>query len=330
MDGYDMDNENSGGGAGGGATSGVVMEMTGEIMLEVVPPSKRASPDAVGSSVEKISSEVNKLKCISCINIPEVIEENHVGVPYYRNIDTRIFGKSLLEKTGRKIIVNKVIAHLPKPRFETWVKETVLEYGIKSMVFVGASREPFSYIGPSVVEANQCAVNLAKSGELNNQGLEIGNILIPGRENEVERSISKTKAGCSFFTTQLMFQPESFSEFAKEYCEECTKKNLEWRRNRFFLSFAPARSEEDIEFFRWLGCDIPPSVIHRLQESGGDIGKTSIDIAKETLSDILVFIEKNKLEIPIALNVEVIFMQNLPLAMEMIKSLSPLMVREKP
>jgi len=291
-------------------------------MLELVPPSKRATPDAVSNSVEKISSEINKLECISCINIPEVIEENHVGVPYYRNIDTRIFGKSLFETTGKKIIVNKVIAHLPKPMFEEWVKETVRDYGINSMVFVGASREPFSYVGPSVVEADQCVANLAASdgGGVGLKGLEIGNILIPGRENEVERSIAKTKAGCSFFTTQLMFQPESFNEFAKEYCEECAKKDLE--RKRFFLSFAPARSGEDVEFFRWLGCDIPTSVISRLKESGDTMGNTSIDIARDTLSDIMDFIEKNRLDIPISLNVEVIFMQNLPLAVEMIKSLS--------
>ena len=301
-------------------------KMMGKIMLEVVPPSKRASSEAISRSVEKISSEVNKLKCINYINIPEIIEENFEARPYYRNIDTRLFGRRILEETGRKIILNKVIAHLPKPQFERWVEETVLEYGILGTIFVGGSRRGFSYVGPSVVEANQYAADLALSSPDKFEGLEVGNILIPGREAEVDRAVLKTETGCSFFTTQIIFQPKSFNNFAKGYCKECTKKKL--KRSLVFLSFAPVRTLEDIKFFKWLGCDIPPKVIERFQKSG-DIERTSIEIAKETLSDILVFIEKNKLDVPVGLNIESVFLRNLPLALEMIESFSPLILQGK-
>ena len=281
-----------------------------EVMLEITPPSKRASQQQLSASVEKLSALVRDSGCVDCINIPEIAEENHIGQPLYRNIDTRDYGKLLKQATGRRIIVNKVTVYLRnEAELTSWLDETQTKYGQHDIVLVGGNSSTRKYTGPSVSAANALASK--------RPGLTIGNICIPDRENELGRILRKTEAGCKFFTTQILVESGHITRLLEAYESECKKRGL--TPGAFYLSFAPVASRLDIELFKWFGVAFPKETEARLLGSA-DPGRESVQVAKEVFTGILDFAKGKNLATPLHLNVEAILMQNLPLAGDMLKA----------
>jgi 5,10-methylenetetrahydrofolate reductase len=177
-------------------------------------------------------------------------------------------------------------------------------------VLVGGSSPSAAYPGPTVLEANAAARSLGFT--------EVGNIAIPEREGEAERAIEKTKAGCTFFTTQVVFDAEKTCGFLEGYAKKCRETGL--RPCTVFLSFAPASGAFDISFLRWLGASIPRPVEERLQEMPRT-GDESVKVAREVLSEILEHASRHAQTVPLALNVEPVSMRNMPYAKRMISEL---------
>ncbi|HII53882.1 hypothetical protein COT30_04515 [Candidatus Micrarchaeota archaeon CG08_land_8_20_14_0_20_49_17] len=284
-----------------------------EVMLEITPPSKRASQQQLASAVNRLATLVKSSGCVDSINIPEITEENHHGQPLYRNIDTREYGILLRKATGKRIIVNRISVYMSsEPTLEAWLDETAAKYGIHDIVLVGGNSPLRKYLGPTVTRANELASK--------RQGLNIGNICIPDRANELERILGKTKSGCKFFTTQILLESEPACKLLEAYASECKKRNL--KPAAFYLSFAPVASMLDIELFKWFGVAFPPETETRLLKSQ-DLGKESVLISNEVFSEILRFANEHSLGVPLHLNVEAIMMQNLHLAEEMLNTIKP-------
>src|SRR5256712_9356793 len=82
------------------------------VILEIVPPGRRVSEKAVNAFVERVRGSVRSLENLDAVNIPEVLEENHAGQPFYRDMDPPAFSAHL----GGLVVdprVNKVCAHVP-------------------------------------------------------------------------------------------------------------------------------------------------------------------------------------------------------------------------
>jgi len=283
----------------------------GEVMLEVTPPSKRASRDAYEKALGRIASAVKITRAIDYINIPEILEENRNGIPLYKNADTREFGRRLSQMCGKRVILNKAVVFFPsKEGFGNWLDETVADFGITDIVLVGGSTGSRKYPGPSVVEANRLASLKA--------GVNIGNISIPQRENEAERMALKTQAGCKFFTTQIILEAGPVIRMLESYGRECVGRGLS--PSPVFLSFAPASDADDIEFLKWLDVDVPSIVEARLLSSKS-MGSESVSIAREVFSSIHGHSKKNAGVVPISLNVEQISQHNFEFAGDMLGAL---------
>ena len=283
-----------------------------KIFLELSPPPRRISQTVLEKNLAKISDALSKIPNISHINIPEVIEENRSGAPLYRNMDSREFGKILFSKFQIPIVVNKVTPHLASiEELSNWVSESINTYGISSFVFVGGSHGHKDYPGPTVIEANKFARSL--------DGVSFGNISIPGRASEAERLHSKTKYGCKFFTTQILFESLGTKKLLAEYDAICKSENL--LPAEFYLGFAPLANDFDLDFCKWLGVDVPKEVDFKLRESRDEIGNASISIASEILSDILDFAKTNRISVPISINVEPLSLVNIDLGIKMANTL---------
>src|SRR3989338_8492220 len=112
------------------------MPMNKKIIFEVMPYPKTASQSYADKITDKIVDAINEMGKVAIINIPEIVEENHIGQPYYRNTDPRVFGKVLGGKCGKEIMVNTVVVHhKSKGNFEQWLDESIGKYGIKNFVF---------------------------------------------------------------------------------------------------------------------------------------------------------------------------------------------------
>lgn len=287
--------------------------MNNKIIFEVMPYPKTASESYANKITDKIVNAVNEMEKVSIINIPEIVEENHIGQPYYRNIDARKFGKELGEKCNKEIMVNTVVVHhKSKGYFEQWLGESIDKYGVKNFVFVGAKIPTLKYPGPSVPEANL----IAKSKNVN-----FGNIFIPDRPNEADRLVEKTKAGCKFFTSQVLFEADAALSAIKQYTEKC--KSNELKPSKFYLSFAPISSEDDLIFIKWLGAEISKETESRLKKAE-DMGQESISAVLELIEKILNSNKKNS-NAEIGLNIGYVMLHNLDFARDLVKNASPLL-----
>ena len=160
------------------------------LLFEVSPPSQRSPAKRTSEHLAEIVDLLRSLPRVDALDVPELIDENHEGRPYYRSGDTRPFAASLQERADREAIVNKVVAHLPSTDvLERWARDTVA-LSLRHAVLVGGTSRFIPYPGPPVIEANRTCrpVFEAANGR-------IGNIAIPQRAGEAHRLLSKTRAG---------------------------------------------------------------------------------------------------------------------------------------
>jgi 5,10-methylenetetrahydrofolate reductase len=258
---------------------------------------------------------------IDAVDVPELVDENHDGRPYYRSGDTRLFAREVSDRSGREVIVNKVVAHLPSvDALERWARETTSR-GLKHVVLVGGSSRYIPYPGPSVAEANRVCRPILES-----VGGSVGNIAIPQRTGEAHRMLLKTRSGARFFTTQIVFDGESVLRMITEYdrlCRQAGRAPLP-----VLLSFAPVADEGDAEFVRWLGADIPEPAERAIlngDESGA--GTRSTARALEVWRTVIDGAARGGLEVPLGVNVEQISVRHLGNAAEMARSFAQVIDR---
>ncbi len=283
------------------------------LLFEPVPPTVRANPVASGLKLEELVRLLRQFPRLDGVDIPELVDENHDGRPYYRTGDIRPFARTLGEQLDRAVVVNKVVAHLPAPGgIERWLGETLAD-GIANVVLVGGSSRYIPYPGPAVMEANRIA-----AGILGPVGGLVGNIAIPQRTGEARRMVAKTRAGARFFTTQILFDGDAVGRLLEAYDRLCREESV--APAAVLLSFAPLADETDAEFVRWLGADIPEAAEREIL--GGGEGSAAVRSVRRALAVYLGLRTTARREgwtVPIGVNVEQISVRHLGSAVEMLR-----------
>jgi 5,10-methylenetetrahydrofolate reductase len=286
------------------------------LLFEPVPPSARAAPARAEASANDIARMIVDLPRVDAVDVPELVDENHDGRPYYRSGDTRTFARRLSDSTGRPVIVNKVVAHLASTdAVASWGRETV-QRGITNVVLVGGSSRYIPYPGPTVVEADRILAPILTAPE----GV-LGNIAIPQRTGEPHRMLQKTRAGARFFTTQIVFDDESVLRMVREYDRLCRQGGV--TPAPVLISVAPIGDEGDAEFVRWLGADIPEAAERSIL--GGDdalAGTRSIERALQVYRGVRDGARSEGIEVSLGVNVEQISPRHLGNAAEMLRAFS--------
>lgn len=291
------------------------------VFFEPVPPSLRTRPDRVEAYLNELAARLQGVGPLDALDVPELIDENHDGRPYYRTVDPRELGRHLGERLQRPVVVNKVVAHLASEQaLVEWTRATS-EGGIRHVVLVGGSSRYIPYPGPPVIEADRvCA------GILRDRGGHVGNIAIPQRQGEAHRMLAKTRAGATFFTTQVLFDGESLRRTLRDYDALCQKSGVP--PAAVLLSFAPVTDETDAEFVRWLGADIPEtaerSILNGEESSAGD---RAIELARRVLNEARSGAEADGLSLTLGVNVEQLTQRHLEVAVRMLADLSALLQR---
>ncbi len=282
------------------------------VVLEIVPPGRRVSEKAVNTFVERVRDSVRSLKNLDAVNIPEVLEENHAGQPFYRDLDPRDFA-ALLGDLGVDPIVNKVVAHVPSESvLRRWIQESLEQHGLRNFVLVGGNSSRVRYPGPSVVEANR----ILRTATQGRNDIALGNITIAERDHEVDRLVEKTRAGCDFFTTQVLFEAEPMATVLRAYGRRCSSQNL--KPATVLLSFAPVSDYQDIEFLVWLGATVSSRTEEALLPSpGGPPGRASLDVAHTLWSHLHAAAAQSHPAVPLGVNIEEVSVHNFDLAVQM-------------
>lgn len=284
------------------------------LLFEPVPPTLRSNPLTSGLKLEELVRLLRQFPRLDAVDIPELVDENHDGRPYYRTGDIRPFARNLGEQLDRDVVVNKVVAHLPSEAgLVEWLHETVRDQ-IRNVVLVGGSSRYIPYPGPAVMEANRIA-----SGLLAPVGGHVGNIAIPQRTGEARRMVAKSRAGARFFTTQILFDGESVGRLLDEYDRLCRSEGVV--PGAVLLSFAPIADDTDAEFVRWLGADITEAAEREIL--GGGDGTAASRSVRRALQVYLALRETGRRagwKVPLGVNVEQISLRHLGSAVEMLRT----------
>lgn len=284
------------------------------VAYEILPP--REKDGTLNSYAENISSLLSQTH-IDAINIPEVRDEVARGERPIKNqvrAEPREFGRLLQDIVGIEAIVNRVVVHQNIDEEMKWLEETNLKYEIENLITVGGESRDIRYPGPTV---NQALNAISQNDRLN---LLCGGISIPSRDKESLRLIEKSENGSEFFTTQVLYDASKVIKMITHYQKRCDDKNTFPRR--VLLSFAPVSSEKNIKFLKWLGVEIPKKTEESLLKDNARMSEKSMEITINVLNEILNHLEKNKIKVPIGLNVEHIMSYNFQASIEMLQELS--------
>ena len=284
------------------------------VAYEILPP--REKDGTLNSYAENISSLLSQTH-IDAINIPEVRDEVARGERPIKNqvrAEPREFGRLLQDIVGIEAIVNRVVVHQNIDEEMKWLEETNVKYEIENLITVGGESRDIRYPGPTV---NQALNAISQNDRLN---LLCGGISIPSRDRESLRLIEKSENGSEFFTTQVLYDASKVIKMITHYQKRCDDKNTFPRR--VLLSFAPVSSEKNIKFLKWLGVEIPKKTEESLLKDNARMSEKSMEITINVLNEILNHLEKNKIKVPIGLNVEHIMSYNFQASIEMLQELS--------
>ncbi len=281
------------------------------LLFEPVPPSARTPSDKVQAYVQRVVQVLEAHPRVDAFVVPELVSENHNGEPHYRSGDVRRFASQVTHDSGCESILNKVVAHLKSTaELEAWCR-SVLSDGVRNVMFIGGTSRYIPYPGPSVATANAAVLDLIRKSS----GV-IGNVVIPHREHEGYRMLTKTRSGASFFTTQILFEPESIADLLHEYSRLCSAYDV--KPAAVLLSLAPVADEDDVEFVRWLGAELPERIERRLVSEDGS---ASIESAVATWRAVVRAVVSKKLDVPLGLNIEVVSPRHFSVAVNLLATM---------
>jgi 5,10-methylenetetrahydrofolate reductase len=288
-------------------------------LFEVVPP-EEGKPEAVEETVAVVRRVADS---VDAINLPEIHNEARPGdrtANFVPRMDPRRLAARLRQELGVEVVTNHCVVYEPDP--VPWLRETCDGFGVQHFVLVGGESSSIRYPGPSVLEATERLRAAGHEGAL-------GGISIPSRAGEAERVRRKHAAGLSFFTTQVLFDPNDIVWLVQR---------LNGLEARLFLSFAPVSHPRDLQFLRWLGADIPPDLDRflRLDEaSAADLSHPdrregaraaclgrSMDLAQRILMEVFDNLPPDPPAL--GLNIEHINRRNVTPAVQMLERLGDL------
>jgi 5,10-methylenetetrahydrofolate reductase len=287
--------------------------------FEVVPP-EEGKPAAVEEAVHVVRRVAG---AVDAINLPEIHNEARPGertANFIPRMDPRRLAVRLRNELGVEVVTNHCVVYEPDPL--PWLRETREAFGVQHYVLVGGESSTIQYPGPSVMEATERLRAAGHEGAL-------GGISIPSRAGEAERVRRKHAAGLTFFTTQVLFDPNDIVWLVQR---------LNGLEARLFLSFAPVSHPRDLQFLRWLGADIPPDLDRflRLDEtSAADLShperrdharaaclERSMDLAQRILMEVFDNLPPDPPAL--GLNIEHINRRNVTPAVRMLERLGDL------
>lgn len=280
------------------------------LLYEVIPPAESVPQETVEDTTVFVRNLLSDHP-LDAINVPEVREEDRDGqrrAGYMKKMGPREYG-ALLRKTlpDQDVVVNHVTVHAPPDEQRRWLEETFREMGYRDLVLVGGESSDVDYPGPDPPEAADLTREVAEEMGIGDE-VSIGGITIPTRDAEAERILTKQEHGIGFFTSQVIFESESTKRLLRRYAELHEQRGQE--PPTIFLSFAPITGKKDAEFLKWLGVEIPDYTEDWILSGNGRSLDRSVRVAGHVLQDVLAYVDRQGIDVPIGLNVEHIMRYN--------------------
>ncbi len=289
------------------------------VLYEFLPPPKNLLEKDLASSL-KIFSALVREHAIDAINIPEVREEERSGkrnTPSMVKLEPRVVSSYFRKYNDCDVVINRPVVYHSWNKQKQWLSETYHSYGIRNMVFVGGESSRVSYPGLSVADTSK---TIFAHHQKDFPDIFLGGITIPTRKNEADRVLKKAQAGIEFFTTQVLYESQKSKQFLVDYAKKCTKNKV--IPKTIFLSFAPVVAPSDIDLLLWLGVEVSKKTAEKLKTGWIGMGFRSVAVCESVFLDIMQFVKKQHINVPLGLNVEHINRHNFEISFLLLNRLS--------
>ena len=216
--------------------------------------------------------------------------------PFLPTIDPRRYGQLLDRSLDLPLITYKAIQHLGEAAWRRWLDEAAGDFGLDTLALVGRPSAAGGPLPMSLATATRLAAAHPANFALG--GVAIAERHRPGR-SESERLRQKARDGCRFFVSQAVYHPETTIRLLTDYAADCARQGLTPRR--IVLTFVPVGREKTLEFIRWLGIRIDPTVARAILDDPSPL-RRSIAACQEHLRAILD--QPYAATLPLGVNIE--------------------------
>ncbi|MBM6551906.1 methylenetetrahydrofolate reductase [Marinomonas ostreistagni] len=215
--------------------------------------------------------------------------------PFMQTHDPRAWSKRLQKLALKPVITYKSVSSRNEEEFNQWLNDAWEDFGIRDIVLVGAP----SSEGQIMLPLAQAYAALDRHPH----PFHLGGVTIAERHaekgDEHLRLINKSVAGCDFFVSQAVYNPQATVDMLSQYARTCREKGEEPKR--VILTFTPCGSIKTLEFMEWLGISVPAATKHRILDAESPLDE-SIKICRSALEQIIEV--ALPLGIPLGLNIE--------------------------
>ncbi len=215
--------------------------------------------------------------------------------PFMETHDPRAWSKRLHLASEKPVVTYKSVSSRSAEEFSGWLTEAWEDYGIRDLVLVGSP----SSEGDIKLPLPKAYQTLASSPH----NFNLGGVTIAERHakkgDEHLRLIKKVSAGCDFFISQAVYNPQATADLISRYARSCKEEGK--NPTRIILTFTPCGSAKTLEFMEWLGISVPEATKHRILDSETPL-EESIKICRNALEQIIEV--ALPLGVPLGLNIE--------------------------
>ncbi|MCB5160612.1 methylenetetrahydrofolate reductase [Marinomonas algarum] len=215
--------------------------------------------------------------------------------PFMETHDPRAWSKRLHQASDKPVITYKSVSSRSSEAFSGWLSQAWEEYGIRDLVLVGSP----SSTGDIKLPLPQAYETLKASP----YDFNLGGVTIAERHakkgDEHLRLTKKSAAGCDFFISQAVYNPQATADLISRYARTCKEQGT--APKRIILTFTPCGSAKTLEFMEWLGISVPEATKHRILDADAPL-KESIKICRNALEQIIE--TALPLGVPLGLNIE--------------------------
>lgn len=215
--------------------------------------------------------------------------------PYMETHDPRAWSKRLRDASGAPVITYKSVSSRSPNEFSGWLQEAWDDFGIRDIVLVGSP----SSEGDIKLPLSEAYLTLQNAP----QEFNLGGVTIAERhakkKDEHLRLMNKSKAGCEFFISQAVYNPQATADLISQYAQACKDEGV--APKRIILTFTPCGSAKTLEFMEWLGISVPVATKNRILNSEEPLAE-SIKICRNALEQIIETALPDG--VPLGLNIE--------------------------
>lgn len=275
-----------------------IAERSGEFLLFAVTPPRLSTSAEEAAEIGRVTLERLRSLPLDGLVLYDIDDESDRNpderpFPFLPTMDPAEYLARDLHGLEVPAIVYRAVGKYREDEIRAWLEGQDPSRGLT--VFVGSSSRRKS-VHTSLARAYELRKELQPQ-------LPLGGVAIPERHSlkgdEHLRLITKQRAGCSFFITQIIYDVNAAKNLISDYHYKCSAQGIV--PAPIVLSFSVCGSIKTLEFLRWLGVAVPRWIENELRHAE-DTLDASYTQALAAATDLITFCRH--LGAPFGINIE--------------------------